>query len=133
MKSPEEIAVHPKARLHRELVARLRATGSIEGAKLAWSRLRLDRRLWKRIVTYGLDHPARQLQLNRIAFPESNWIEVDAALRAGNNLQRIYELACGNASIGRDPGGRYKIGSKGLKIVKYRRATSQSPSYDRQA
>ena len=33
MKTRAEIADHPKARLHRELVALLRAAGSIEGAR----------------------------------------------------------------------------------------------------
>jgi hypothetical protein len=119
MKSPAEIANHPKAHLHRELVTRLRASGSLRGAARAWSLLRLNRRLWKRVVTYGLDRPDRQLQLNRIAFPDSNWMEVDAALRAGNRLYSLYKLACGNASIARDSAGSYKIGAGGLKIVKH--------------
>lgn len=119
MKSPAEIANHPKARLHRELVTRLRASGSLQGAAHTWSLLRRNRRLWKRVVTYGLDRPDRQLQLNRIAFPDSNWMEVDAALQAGNKLHGIYELARGNASVGRDMAGRYKIGSKGLKIIRH--------------
>jgi hypothetical protein len=33
MKTAAQIASHPKARLHRELVANLRAFGSIEGAE----------------------------------------------------------------------------------------------------
>lgn len=119
MKSPAEIANHPKAHLHRELVTRLRASGSLGGAARAWSLLRLNRRLWKRVVIYGLDRPDRQLQLNRIAFPDSNWMEVDAALRAGNKLHSLYELACGNVSVARDSAGSYKIGSGGLKIGKH--------------
>jgi len=119
MKSPAEIASHPKAHLHRELVTRLRASGSLRGAARAWSLLRLNRRLWKRVVIYGLDRPDRQLQLNRIAFPDSNWVEVDAALRAGNRLHSLYELACGNASIARDSAGSYKVGAGGLQIVKH--------------
>ena len=97
----------------------LRASGSMEGAEQTWVRLRLNARLWKRIVTYGLSLPERQLQLNKIAFPDANAAEVDAALRAGNNLNRLYELACGRASIARDSAGHYKIGTKGLKIVKH--------------
>jgi hypothetical protein len=128
MKSPEEVAMHPKARLHRELVARLRASGSSEGAERTWSLLSLNERLWKRIVTYGLDRPDRQQQLNRIAFPDSNWTEVDAGLRAGNKLHAIYELARGNVSIARDATGRCKIGAKGLKIVKHwKEATPSTP------
>jgi hypothetical protein len=133
MKSPAEIANHPKAHLHRELVTRLRASGSLRGAARAWSLLRLNRRLWKRVATYGLDRPDRQLQLNRIAFPDSNWIEVDAALQAGNKLHRIYELARGNASVGRDIAGRYKIGSKGLKIIRHGKVAAQSAPDVRQA
>jgi hypothetical protein len=123
MKAPEEIANHPKARLHRELVARLRASGSIRGAKQTWTVLKLNQRLWKRIVNYGLDRPERQLQLNTIAFPDSNWTEVDAALRAGNKLNRLYELARGSASIVRDSARNYKIGIYGLKIVKHASTT----------
>ena len=37
MKSPAEIANHPRAHLHRELVTRLRASGNLRGAARAWS------------------------------------------------------------------------------------------------
>ena len=119
MKAAAEIANHPKARLHRELVETLRASGSMKGAEQTWVRLRLNARLWKRIVTYGLGLRERQLQLNKIAFPDANAGEVDAALRAGNNLNRLHELACGRASIARDSAGHYKTGNKGLKIVRH--------------
>ena len=92
MKTPAEIANHPKARLHRDLVATLRASGSLQGAEQTWLRLRLNPRSWKRIVTYGLGLRERQLQLNKIAFPDANAAEVDAALRAGNNLNRLCRL-----------------------------------------
>lgn len=84
-----------------------------------WARLQLNSRLWKKIVTYGLGFTERQTQLNKIAFPDFNTAEVDAALRAGNNLSRLYELACGRASIAKDLDGHYKTGGKGLKIVKH--------------
>jgi hypothetical protein len=119
MKTPAEIANHPKARLHRELVETLRASGSMKGAEQTWIRLRLNARLWKRIVTYGLGLRERQLQLNKIAFPDANAAEVDAALQAGNNLNRLHELACGRASIVRDSAGHYNIGSRGLKIIRH--------------
>jgi hypothetical protein len=119
MKIPAEIANHPKARLHQELVATLRASGSVKGADETWSHLKLKPRLWKRIVTYGLGLRERQLQLNKIAFPDADAAEVDAALRAGNNLNRLYELACGRASIARDTEGRHKMGRKGLVILKH--------------
>jgi len=118
MKTPAEIANHPKARLHRDLVATLRASGSVQGAEQTWLRLRLNARFWKRIVTYGLGLRERQLQLRKIAFPDANATEVDAALKAGNNLRKLYELACGHASIAKDSVGRYRLGRKGLMIVK---------------
>lgn len=119
MKTPAEIANHPKARLHQDLVATLRASGSVEGAEQTWVRLRLNTRLWKRIVTYGLGLRDRQLQLNKIAFPDANAAEVDAALRAGNSLGRLHDLACGRASVARDSAGHFKVGGKGLKIIKH--------------
>jgi hypothetical protein len=118
MKTATEIANHPKAQLHRELVARLRDSGSSYGAEKTWGRLRQNARLWKRIVTYGLALPERQSQLTKVAFPDYNLAEVDAALEAGNNLNRLYELACGRASVASDSVGSYKLGSKGLKIIK---------------
>jgi hypothetical protein len=127
MKTPAKIADHPKARLYRELVETLRASGSMKGAEQTWIRLRLNPRLWKRIVTYGLGLGERQWQLNRIAFPEANAAEVDAALRAGNNLNRLYELSCGHASIAKDSAGHYKIGNSGLKIIQHA-TVSRAPS-----
>jgi len=129
MKTATEIANHPKARLHRELIDTLRTSGSMKGAELTWRRLRLNPRLWKRIVTYGLGLPEQQVKLNKIAFPDSNRAEVDAALKAGNNLNRLYELARGRASLARDAAGQYKIGAKGLKVIQHAtvsRAPSQS-------
>jgi hypothetical protein len=54
-----------------------------------------------------------------IAFPDSNAVEVDAALTAGNNLNRLYELACGQASIAKDQAGHYKLRAKGLTIIRH--------------
>ena len=118
MKTAAQIANHPKARLHRELVARLRDSGSIYGAQKTWDRLRLNVRLWKRIVIYGLASPERQSQLSKVAFPDCNLAEVDAALEAGNNLPGLYGLACGRSSLVRDVNGQYKQGGKGLKILR---------------
>ena len=118
MKTAAEIANHPKARLHRELVARLRDSGSVYGAKKTWACLRQNARLWKRIVIYGLASPERQSQLTKVAFPDCNLAEVDAALEAGNNLRGLHALACGRASLAVDARGDYKQGGKGLKIVK---------------
>jgi len=116
MKTAAEIANHPKARLHREIVARLRDSGSVAGAERTWGRLRLNARLWKRIVTYGLALPERQSQLTQIAFPDCNLAEVNAALEAGNNLRGLHDLACGRFSLAKDSGGNFKTGGKGLKI-----------------
>jgi hypothetical protein len=118
MKTAAQIAHHPKARLHRELVARLRDSGSIYGAEKTWMRLRLNARLWKRIATYGLALPERQSQLTKIAFPDCNLAEVDAALEAGNSLRRLYDVARGRSSLATDSRGRYKQGGKGLKILR---------------
>ncbi|MEY2498205.1 MAG: hypothetical protein QOD12_1761 [Verrucomicrobiota bacterium] len=128
MKTAAEIANHPKARLHRELVETLRASGSMKGAEQTWTRLRLDARLWKRIVTYGLSLPEKQLLLNKIAFPDFNGAEVDAALEAGNNLHKLHELATGRASIAQDAAGNYKIGGKGLKTVGHARQSDGDES-----
>ncbi|MEY2542070.1 MAG: hypothetical protein QOI22_1672 [Verrucomicrobiota bacterium] len=121
MKTATEIANHPKARLHREIVTILRASGSIKGAEQTWARLRLKPRLWKRIATYGLGLPERQSQLNKIAFPDSNAAEVDVALKAGNNLRRLHDLACGRSSVATDSRGHHKQGAKGLKIIQHSR------------
>jgi len=118
MKTATEIANHPKARLHREIVARLRDSGSIYGAEKKWDSLRLNARLWKRIVTYGLALPDRQSQLNKVAFPDCNFAEVEGALEAGNNLRSLHDLACGRSSVAKDSGGKYKTGAKGLKILR---------------
>jgi hypothetical protein len=119
MKTADEIANHPKARLHREIVARLRDAGSIQGAAQSWVRFERHPRLWKRIVIYGLAHPGRQAQLNKIAFPDFNLADVNAALKAGNSLNRLYDLARGHASIATDSAGQYKIGAKGLKVIQH--------------
>ena len=125
MKTAAQIASHPKARLYRELVATLRASGSVKGAEQTWLRSRLNARLWRRIVNFGLGSNERQFQLTKVAFPDFNAMEVDAALKAGNNLNRLYELACGRASIAEDLAGNYRMGRKGLMIVKH--ATASSP------
>lgn len=125
MKTAAQIANHPKARLHREIVTNLRAFGSIDGAEKGWLRFQLHPRFWKRIVGYGLGLPERQSQLNKIAFPDANAAEVDAALKAGNNLKVLYDLARGHVSIAKDSTGHYKIGAKGLKIAKFARSCSR--------
>jgi hypothetical protein len=126
MKTSAQIANHPKARLYREMVTLLRASGSIEGAELIWNPMKLNPRLWKRIVIYGLSLRERQSQLNKVAFPDVNTAEINAALRAGNNLSRLHDLACGRASIAKDSDGHYKTGRKGLMIIKHTTAIASS-------
>jgi hypothetical protein len=82
MKTPAQKAAHPRADLQREIVRRLRDYGTVEGAEQAWTALKLNRRLWIKMVTYGLTRPEQQGRLNKIAFPDCNWIEVDAAFAA---------------------------------------------------
>jgi hypothetical protein len=117
MKTAAEIANHPRARLARQVVEILRASGSSEGAMQAWKRLPQQRHLWRRITVYGLATGETQRQLTQIAFAEFNRDDVDAALSAGNRLSQVYELACGRASIARDATDRLKVGRKGWKIV----------------
>jgi hypothetical protein len=58
------------------------------------------------------------VQLNKVAFPDCNLAEVDAALHAGNNLRGLHDLACGHSSLAKDSSGNYKTGGKGLKILR---------------
>jgi hypothetical protein len=119
MKNPEEIANHPKARLHRELVAVLRATGSAEGAEKEWVRMKCNLRRWRRLETYGFGSIEQQLRLNRVAFPACNFQDVAFGLTAGNKLHELYELACGRASIARNSAGQPRRGNKGLIIIRH--------------
>lgn len=68
-------------------------------------------------MTFGFDRLDRQKELTKIAFPDCNWSEVEAALKAGNKLKPVYELACGISSIATDAAGNYKAGSHGYKVV----------------
>jgi hypothetical protein len=119
MKTVAQMAKHPMVRLQQDLVAMLRATGSLEGAEQFWRRIKFDKRFGKKIAHYGFAVPSRQRRLNKVAFPECNFIEVDAALKAGNKLHQLYELACGRSSIARDPANQYKPGQRGFKIIKH--------------
>jgi hypothetical protein len=85
---------------------------------VAWREIKSDAVLWRRVVTYGLDDSHRQLQLNHVAFPDHNHAEVEAALRAGNKLRSLYQLACGDAWVARESNGDYKHGRNGLRIIR---------------
>jgi hypothetical protein len=117
VKTPADIAAHPMAVLQRDVVHILRQSGSIAGAERTWQRMKANVSLWSKVSQFGLDLPARQGQLNTVAFPEHNHAEVDAALRAGNKLHAIYELACGRASLVKDSSGLYKTGRRGLIVI----------------
>jgi hypothetical protein len=111
------------SRLQQELIPILRATGSIEGAEHYWSRVNFGKGFGRKLACYGFDKRERQLLVNRIAFPSVNFVEVDAALAAGNKLRDVYALACGEGFIARDQNDRYKLARKGLKIVRIHRGS----------
>ena len=124
-------------RLQQDLVAMLRATGSVEGAEQFWRRIKFDKRFGKKVAHYGFAVPARQIRLTKVAFPKCNFSEVDDALKAGNKLHQIYELACGRSSIAKDSAGQYKVGNRGFKTVRHataiaaQRARIHNPSSHR--
>lgn len=81
-----------------------------------WHQFDLDTRLLKELATYDLNDKERRSHLNKVAFPDTNHAEVDAALKAGNNLNELFKVARGRASIPRDATG-FVLGKRGLKIV----------------
>ena len=119
MKTIAPVAKNRCVRLQQELVEMLRATGSIEGAEQFWLRLDFKKSFGKKLACYGFDKRERQLLINKVAFPVSNFTEVNAALKAGDKLWQLYQLASDRASIAKDSAGQYKVGDKGLKIVKH--------------
>jgi hypothetical protein len=104
-------------RLQQDLVPILRRTGSIEGAEQFWRQIDFGRGFGRKVACYGFYRRERQALINRVAFPNINAAEVEAALEAGNKLGQLYELACGHASIARDANNEYRRGRKGLKVV----------------
>jgi hypothetical protein len=124
MNTMASVAKNRCIRLQQELVEVLRATGSIEGAEQFWRSVDFNKPFGRKLACYGFAKRARQLLINKVAFPDVNFIEVDAALKAGNKLWQLYQLASGRASLARDSNDRYKPANKGLKIV----ATTVSPA-----
>jgi hypothetical protein len=102
MRTVASVAKNRAIRLQQELVAILRETGSIDGAKLFWHRVDFKKGFGRRLACYGFAKRERQSLINKVAFPDVNFIEVDAALKAGNKLRQLYELASGCASIARE-------------------------------
>jgi hypothetical protein len=121
MSTAASVAKNRGIRLQQELVAILRETGSIEGTKLFWHRIDFRKGFGRKLACYGFAKRERQLLINKVAFPDVNFAEVDAALTAGNKLRQLYELASGRASIARDANDRYKHSNKGLKLIPLRR------------
>jgi hypothetical protein len=117
MKTIAPVAKNRCVRLQQELVEVLRTTGSIEGAEQFWRRMDFKKGLGIKFACYGFAKCERQSLINKVAFPDGNFVEVDAALNAGNKLRQLYELASGRASIARDSNDRYKRSKKGLMIV----------------
>jgi hypothetical protein len=121
------VAKNRAIRLQQELVVILRETGSVEGAKLFWHRIDFRKGFGRKLACYGFAKHQRQLLINKVAFPDINFVEVDAALKAGNKLQQLYDLASGRASIARDSNDRYKQANKGLKLVRITISSHTSP------
>jgi hypothetical protein len=120
MSNTAPVAKNRAVRLLQELVPALRATGSIQGADLFWQRINFKKGVGRKLVHYGFDKRAQQLRINKVAFPSVNFVEVEAALRAGNRLHQLYQVAVRTAAIARDAHGRHKFGRKGLKIIRMR-------------
>ncbi len=118
MKTAAQIANDAKVRLQQDIVSRLRA-GGFEARHDTWRHFEWDQRLWKELASYDLTGRERRSHLNKVAFPDANHLEVDAALDAGNNLNQLYYLACGRASVTKSAAGGLAAGKKGLRIVKH--------------
>ena len=118
MRTVAAVAQSRAIRLQRELVPLLRETGSIEGAKLFWHRVDFGNGFGQKLACYGFAKSERQLLINKVAFPDVNFDEVDAALKAGKKLRKLYGLASGRLSIAQDSNGQYKQSSKGLKLIR---------------
>ena len=115
MKTAAQRANAAKIRIQQELVSRLREGGRTN-ARQTWEHIRSDSKLWNEVQSYDLGTPQRQSHLTKVAFPDENHDDVAAALAAGNNLNRLYALACGLARLEKDAQGRPKQGKRGLAI-----------------
>ena len=97
----------------------LRATGSIEGAEQFWLRIDFKKSFGKKLACCGFGKRERQLLINKVAFPDLNFIEVDAALKAGSKLWQLYQLASGRASIARDSSDNTNLQPKVSRLFQY--------------
>jgi hypothetical protein len=116
MKTAAQIANNAKVRLQQDIVRMLRAGGR-DGRHDTWRRIEFNKRVWRELATYDLAAKERKAHLNKVAFPDCNHADVDAALRAGNNLTKLYDVACGRAHVAKTSTGHHVTGKKGLKIV----------------
>lgn len=117
MKTAAQIANAAKVRLQQDLIFKLR------GRKIfmihdTWDDIIRNKMLWAEMQSYDLAAPDRRAKLSKVAFPDANHSEVDAALMAGNNLEALYSLALGNSHIPKDTSGNYVRGKRGLRIIK---------------
>jgi len=107
-----------KIRLQKEIVEQLRRK-SVKSLPQFWNLIRLNKKRWGEIQTYDLAAPQRQAHLNKVAFPDANHEQVNAALNAGNNLNDLYALACGRASVARTDTGQFiRVKNGRLKILR---------------
>ena len=57
--------------------------GGAEARRQTWHHIELDRQLWTELASYDLVAKERRAHLNKVAFPDFNHPDVDAALKAG--------------------------------------------------
>jgi hypothetical protein len=120
------VAKNRAIRLQQELVAVLRTRGSIAGAEQYWRNVDFKKGFGRKLACYGFANRDRQSMINKVAFPDANFVEVDAALKAGNKLRQLYELASGDASIAQDSNRQYNQAKKGLKVIPFGRRSVRS-------
>jgi len=65
----------------QDVVRRLRARG-FDKRRDTWREMPLDHKLRDELETYDLAQPERQSHLTKMAFPDANCEQVDAALKA---------------------------------------------------
>src|SRR5450432_3649734 len=129
VKTPARFTNDLKIRVQKDAVETIRILGQSELLRRMGHRQRRDliriflskkKKLWAEMEGCDLVASERLSHLNKVAFPDFNHEGVDAALKAGNNLNDLYALACGRAFITKDGKGNYVIGTKGhLKIQRH--------------
>jgi hypothetical protein len=123
MKTLSPLAKNRAIRLQQEIVPILRGTGSLEGAEQYWRHVDFTQGFGRKLACYGFGKRQRQALISKVAFPDANFSEVDAALAAGNRLPQLYQLASGTASIARDSNNEYKQARNGLRIIRLHKSS----------